>query len=223
MKKSRLLGAGCAVIFSLITISSHAALISKLGGDVVYDADRNITWVADANLAATMDFGVTNSAGILVWDKANEWIAAMNASDSGAGYLGYNDWILPSALNQDSSGPCFGGDCTDSDMGHLFYTELSGTSGNSILDSGDSDLSLFSNIQVATSTYWTGTDNTNTSRAWNFSFADGAQSHNFKVNTGFVWAMRVGDVAAVPIPAAVWLFGSGLLGLVGMARRKKAA
>lgn len=27
----------------------------------------------------------------------------------------------------------------------------------------------------------------------------------------------------VPIPAAVWLFGSGLLGLVGVARRKKAA
>ena len=29
-------------------------------------------------------------------------------------------------------------------------------------------------------------------------------------------------VNAVPVPAAVWLFGSGLLGLVGMARRKKA-
>lgn len=28
---------------------------------------------------------------------------------------------------------------------------------------------------------------------------------------------------AVPVPAAVWLFGSGLLGLVGIARRKKAA
>ena len=28
--------------------------------------------------------------------------------------------------------------------------------------------------------------------------------------------------AAVPIPAAVWLFGSGVLGLVGFARRKKA-
>ena len=26
----------------------------------------------------------------------------------------------------------------------------------------------------------------------------------------------------VPVPAAVWLFGSGLLGLVGIARRKKA-
>lgn len=29
--------------------------------------------------------------------------------------------------------------------------------------------------------------------------------------------------AVVPVPAAVWLFGSGLLGLVGIARRKKAA
>jgi hypothetical protein len=26
----------------------------------------------------------------------------------------------------------------------------------------------------------------------------------------------------IPVPAAVWLFGSGLLGLVGVARRKKA-
>lgn len=28
--------------------------------------------------------------------------------------------------------------------------------------------------------------------------------------------------AAVPVPAAAWLFGSGLLGLIGVARRKKA-
>jgi hypothetical protein len=30
-------------------------------------------------------------------------------------------------------------------------------------------------------------------------------------------------VATVPVPAAVWLFGSGLLGLIGVARRKKSA
>jgi len=28
------------------------------------------------------------------------------------------------------------------------------------------------------------------------------------------------DVTAVPVPAAAWLFASGLLGLVGIARRK---
>ena len=31
------------------------------------------------------------------------------------------------------------------------------------------------------------------------------------------------DFQAVPVPAAVWLFGSGLIGLVGVARRKRAA
>jgi len=29
-----------------------------------------------------------------------------------------------------------------------------------------------------------------------------------------------GNVSAVPVPAAVWLFGSGLIGLIGFARRK---
>ena len=31
-----------------------------------------------------------------------------------------------------------------------------------------------------------------------------------------------GSFSVVPVPAAVWLFGSGLIGLVGVARRKKA-
>ena len=32
-------------------------------------------------------------------------------------------------------------------------------------------------------------------------------------------SMRLDGVSAVPVPAAVWLFGSGLLGLIGVARR----
>ena len=43
----------------------------------------------------------------------------------------------------------------------------------------------------------------------------------FNLISGFVDSF--GDAAAVPVPAAVWLFGSGLLGLVGIARRKQAA
>ena len=30
------------------------------------------------------------------------------------------------------------------------------------------------------------------------------------------------NVSAVPVPAAIWLFGSGLIGLIGFAKRKKA-
>ena len=31
---------------------------------------------------------------------------------------------------------------------------------------------------------------------------------------------ELGPVSVVPVPAAVWLFGSGLIGLMGMAYRK---
>jgi hypothetical protein len=36
----------------------------------------------------------------------------------------------------------------------------------------------------------------------------------------FAWAVHSGNVGAVPIPPALWLFGSGLLGLIGVARKK---
>jgi hypothetical protein len=44
-------------------------------------------------------------------------------------------------------------------------------------------------------------------------------------NVNELWhgfTIGVTQVQPVPVPAAVWLFGSGLLGLVGVARRKKA-
>jgi hypothetical protein len=43
----------------------------------------------------------------------------------------------------------------------------------------------------------------------------------FNLISGFVDSF--GSAEAVPVPAAVWLFGSGLLGLIGIARRKKSA
>jgi hypothetical protein len=41
--------------------------------------------------------------------------------------------------------------------------------------------------------------------------------------TGLLIANLSGEASVVPIPAAVWLFGSGLLGMIGVARRKKTA
>ncbi len=48
------------------------------------------------------------------------------------------------------------------------------------------------------------------------------QSPTIGTNSAIGWLI-VSDVPApVPVPAAVWLFGSGLIGLIGLARRKKA-
>ncbi len=50
---------------------------------------------------------------------------------------------------------------------------------------------------------------------------------NGKDSTAVTWSFSGGDsysmtVTAVPVPAAVWLFGSGLVGLIAVARRKIA-
>lgn len=37
------------------------------------------------------------------------------------------------------------------------------------------------------------------------------------------WSNKASGSAVIPVPAAAWLFGSGLIGLVGVARRKKKA
>jgi len=46
---------------------------------------------------------------------------------------------------------------------------------------------------------------------------------NFDITSVTVTNVGGGNPPAVPVPAAVWLFGSGLLGLVGVARRRKTA
>lgn len=54
-----------------------------------------------------------------------------------------------------------------------------------------------------------------------------ANNTQYRTATGvdFAWTLNTDgslSYAAVPIPAAAWLFGSGLLGLIGIARRRKA-
>jgi len=51
---------------------------------------------------------------------------------------------------------------------------------------------------------------------------EGFSTWTLNSDSSFMY-MAPGVVSAVPVPAAAWLFASGLLGLVGIARRKKKA
>jgi hypothetical protein len=134
-----------AVCLTLWISSASAALIPWVGGKLVYDTDRDITWVADANLCLTLGNCVNgDAAGGMLWNDAKQWAADLN-------YLGYRDWRLPTALNLDGSGPCLTFNCTDSEMGHLYHSELGGATGTSLVG----NQGPFTNIQSVR--YWSST------------------------------------------------------------------
>jgi len=93
------------------------------------------------------------------------------------------------------------------------------------------DLGLFSTTAVIPAESITGTPPSGETQALNavgidlsgiagIDLSDGAIIELGLTQGGADFALA-GALTAVPVPAAVWLFGSGLLGLVGVARRKK--
>jgi hypothetical protein len=73
--------------------------------------------------------------------------------------------------------------------------------------------------------YWSATEYApNTSGAWLFGFNKGDQSSLSKTGNYFLaWAVHEGDVGVseVPVPAAAWLFASGLLRLMGVSLKRR--
>ncbi len=104
----------------------------------------------------------------------------------------------------------------DNEFGHLFYYGAGTT-----LNSGITFVSPgpFSDIQDAA--YWTATEAAfnPSSFAWVFRMGLGSQGPDDKDDLRFAWAVHPGNVGVIPVPAAVWLFGSAL-GLLGWIRRK---
>ncbi|MGK2951033.1 MAG: Lcl domain-containing protein [Thiobacillus sp.] len=181
--------ASSLIAASLVSGAAHATLIGRdlngsLGSfEAYYDTDLNITWLANANVN-----------GLMTWDAANTWAANLSFTD---GVNTYDNWRLPTTLQPDTS--CefqsgvisYGYNCTGSEMGHLFYSELGGVAGVSILNSSDLDLSKFTNLQA--NNYWSGTEYApNTGNAWNFNFNNGNQNANNKNNGFYALAVSPG-------------------------------
>ena len=184
-----------AMGFSTIT---NAALVSRLGGLAYYDDVADLTWLADANAAGTT----------MNWDTANIWAAGLTVD-------GVGGWRLPNMdVNGDAVIDCYGGGeagCLDNEYGYMYWQ-------NGVSSSTPSP---FSNVQ-SDDVYWSATEYApDTNGAWVFNMYRGDQYDFGKAVNLYAWAVQSGDVSAVPVPAAVWLFGSGLVGLIGLARRKR--
>ncbi|MBV9265956.1 MAG: hypothetical protein JO061_07300 [Acidobacteriaceae bacterium] len=86
----------------------------------IYDCDTGISWLANANLAATSNFGIAGDVpggvhyrrpyptphpitlnvpqivgGAMIWDTAQRWVAELNAGDHRKKYLGSSNWQIP--------------------------------------------------------------------------------------------------------------------------------
>ena len=234
---------------SAVAISGQGTWESTLQGrdldgnlstyEAYYDTALNITWLANANYAGMA----------MTWSTANAWAAGLNpygsgitgwrlpttnpidgttADDANFSYIGTED----RGYNVSAPGTAYAGS-TASEMAHLFYNTL-GDKGychpaTSVYScdgpqsgSGLTNTGPFSNVQSGH--YWSATEYARSpSYAWDFFFDLGLQSSYIKSYNSYAWAVHAGDVGAsnVPVPAAAWLFGSGLLGLVGMSRKRR--
>lgn len=220
-------------IFLLFFNSANAAL--KTIGTATYNgAEYKLIW--DDNNNGNSVVWLDYSNGPDIWSNQVSWASGLN----GAGVLTYNidsaytvdwgtsSWRLPTTVD----GPYIYGkdgtttagyNITSSEMGHLYYAEL-GNLGTYAKDGiyqtgwGLHNVGDFDNL--ITSWYWSGTEYANnTDTAWLFLMDRGNQFRDSKSGDFYGLAVRSGQVSAVPVPGAIWLLGSGLIGLVGFNRR----
>ena len=203
--KTKFLTTAAVVLALSLSTGAQASLVARTGG-MVYDDVNNITWAADANLAQTSGYSGYDADGLMTWANAVAWADQLRLG-------GYTDWSLPTTvpavwdMNQ-----------TGSQMGNLFYTQLGGVAYSSITTTHNANYTLFTNVK--NSEYWSGSEYaTIPSYAWNFNTGNGYQDYYNKDVQYYAWAVRPGDVAAVPVPGAFWLFGSALVALTGLKRR----
>ena len=204
---------------SLWAIVSQASLTDH-GNGMIYDDNKNLTWLQDANFAKTTNF---DGDGRFSWAAANAWAGQLTVD-------GLSGWRLP----QLNDGPaCIGANCANSELAHQFYSELGGHAEADLALIHSSNYDLFKNLQP--SVYWMKDEQDIgfMKLGWGFVYGGGVlggYQNLYNENSEFhAWAVHAGDVAAInghippagiPVPAAVWLFGSGLIALVGSTRKR---
>jgi hypothetical protein len=170
----------CGSLILLCGPGVRAELLDR-GGGLIYDTERNITWLQDANYARTSG---APEFGRMTWPAAMNWVANLTYYDSVRDRT-WDDWRLPSALHSAVEDPCFGYNCPDSELGHLFHT----------LSINSRNPGPFQNVAFAT--YWTDYGRAPLFGAWLFHMEFGEQDYSEVFEdllVSAVWPVRDGDV-----------------------------
>lgn len=207
MQKSHLFSALYATIFCVAAMPTQAALIAVLNDQAYYDTVLNITWAKNADLNGRTNFATASTAAAnLTIDGVDGWrLPSMDVN---------NDTIVIDCMGTGVSET----NCRDNELAHLYYYGGGTTLGSGITSASPGS---FTNLQSGDD-YWSTTDSLNSPPAvWRFNFGTGVQNDSYLTSINYAWAVHNGNAALVPLPAALWLFGSGALGLVTAARRQR--
>jgi hypothetical protein len=163
---------------------------------LIYDDIQDITWLDYTN--AKMD-----------WNSQRSWALDLVVS---YGEQELDDWRRCDGEDRD-----LGKNVTSSEMGHLFYVSLGNGESGGLQNAGPFD-ELLNNRYWSQTPYSTGSSYS----AFYFAMEMGAQGYGPKNGNRYGLTVRNGDVpqSPVPVPGAVWLLGSGLLGLTGIRSRR---
>jgi hypothetical protein len=145
-------------------------LTAQDGGQVVYDANNKVYWLADANFAASAEgqkiareMGISGVGpnGAMDYPTAQQWVKALNRYKGG--WLGHDNWQLPASPMKDAScgalgpqGASFGGLCQGNPLGNLYYVGLNRMLPDNVAPGFGATVAPFENIQL--SYYWTAAD-----------------------------------------------------------------
>ncbi len=232
-----------AIAVSALFLSTTAqAELQDRGGGLLYDDVLKITWLQDANYAKSSGY---DSDGLMNWADANSWAANLVYHDSARG-IDWSDWRLPKnspvgtawtfgAALDGSSDVGYNITSPNAELAYMYHVALGlknyyspagifqpdfGIFGNGTT-SGEVDVGPVKNLQSYAYWYRTAALPPPPDAAWDFNFMHGGQVTGNQALEMYAWAVRDGDVAAVPEPEFYALFLTGL-GLLGVATRRKA-
>ena len=189
-------------------------------GQIVYDANQKVYWLANADLAAdpairaTMGVTGINPNGAMNYTAALQWVNALNHADNGSGYLGHTNWQLPGTPPIDNTCSVlhggdrnsFGAHCTGSAMGNLYNIGLALTYPNSFVPSFTDTIGPFKNLQP--SLYWTSKSDAGGEKTYTF-LTDLTGSNTTTYNYLYVLPMIRGAIGMTPTSSGLITYTSG--------------